>query len=45
MARRNSGRPSGKGLALRMPEIRTGIPRSAQKVAVFEKSAMFRPGM
>ncbi|HKN47739.1 MAG TPA: hypothetical protein VJ144_07190 [Candidatus Polarisedimenticolia bacterium] len=45
MARKKAGLPSGNGLASRMPEIRIGIRRSAQKVAAFEKSAMFRPGM
>jgi len=44
MARKKAGVPSGKGLALRMPERRWGIRRSAQKVAALEKRAMFRPG-
>jgi len=44
MARRKATLPSGNGLALRIPEIRTGIRRKAQKVAAFEKSAMLRPG-
>jgi hypothetical protein len=44
MVLRKQGVPSGKGLALRMPVRRTGMPRSAQKMADFENRAMLRPG-
>jgi hypothetical protein len=45
MARRNAGLPSGNGLAFRIPDTRTGMPRRAQKVAALANREMFRPGM
>jgi hypothetical protein len=42
---KKDGVPSGKGLALRIPDIKRGMRRRAQKVAAFPSRAMFRPGM